>query len=96
MMRRVACCLLVATLRAGLCTGQGIVLVEGTVSVPEGAERETVVAGLERSLSHPREFADERSRVVREVLGEIDGHAADRVVDAIVETVSPDGSAHRA
>jgi hypothetical protein len=48
---------------------------------------EAVASGIDRSLARPAELAPERSRVVREVLGEIDGHAADRVVDAIVRTV---------
>jgi hypothetical protein len=43
-----------------------------------------VVAGLERALEHPGELASERARVTREVLGEIDGRAAERVADAIV------------
>ncbi|HEY6076873.1 MAG TPA: CDP-glycerol glycerophosphotransferase family protein [Gaiella sp.] len=48
---------------------------------------EEVVAGLERALAHPDELADARRRVVRDVVGEVDGHAAARVVDAIVEVV---------
>ena len=54
-----------------------------------------VVAGIERSLSHPAELAEERTLIVREVLGEVDGRAADRVVDAIVEIVSPTEPARR-
>jgi hypothetical protein len=42
-----------------------------------------VAAGVLRSLAEPDELADERRRVAREVMGEIDGRAADRVVDAI-------------
>jgi UDP-N-acetylglucosamine:LPS N-acetylglucosamine transferase len=50
------------------------------------AERfEDVSAGIERALANPRELAGERARVAREVVGEIDGHAAERVADAIVE-----------
>ncbi|HSG12275.1 MAG TPA: CDP-glycerol glycerophosphotransferase family protein [Gaiellaceae bacterium] len=48
-----------------------------------------VAAGIQRSLDRPGELASERSRIGREVVGEIDGHAADRVVDAIVSTVAP-------
>ena len=48
---------------------------------------EEVVARIERSLAEPGELAEERRRVAREVVGEVDGHAAERVVDAIVETV---------
>jgi CDP-glycerol:poly(glycerophosphate) glycerophosphotransferase len=44
-----------------------------------------VAAGIERSLAAPGELADERRRLAGEVVGRVDGHAADRVVDAIVE-----------
>jgi hypothetical protein len=43
-----------------------------------------VTAGIERALSAPGELADARRRVVRDVVGEVDGRAAERVVDAIV------------
>jgi len=46
-----------------------------------------VVAGIERSLARPDELAEERRRVAREVMGEVDGRAAERVVDAVVETL---------
>jgi hypothetical protein len=49
-----------------------------------------VTAGIRRSLDRPGELAGDRDRIGREVVGEIDGHAADRVVDAIVRTVAPD------
>jgi hypothetical protein len=42
-----------------------------------------VVAGIERALADPGELAAERARVAREVVGEVDGHAAERVVDAV-------------
>jgi hypothetical protein len=45
---------------------------------------EEVAAGIERALANPGELADERRRVARGVVGEVDGHAADRVVEAIV------------
>jgi hypothetical protein len=48
---------------------------------------EEVVAGIERSLREPSELAGERRRVAREVVGEVDGRAAKRVVDAIDEIV---------
>ncbi len=49
------------------------------------AERfEEVVAGIERALAHPEELAEERRRVALEVVGEVDGRAAERVVEAIV------------
>jgi len=51
---------------------------------------EEVAGGIARSHAEPRELADERRRVALEVVGEVDGHAADRVVDAIVATLVPD------
>jgi UDP-N-acetylglucosamine:LPS N-acetylglucosamine transferase len=45
---------------------------------------EEVVAGIERSLADPGELAEARRRAVRDVVGEVDGHAAERVVDAVV------------
>ena len=50
---------------------------------------EDVVTGIERSLADPGELAEERSRIVAEVVGALDGRAAERVVDAIVTTASP-------
>jgi CDP-glycerol glycerophosphotransferase (TagB/SpsB family) len=49
---------------------------------------EEATAGIERALAHPEELAAERARVVRLVLGEIDGRAADRVVDEITSVVA--------
>jgi CDP-glycerol glycerophosphotransferase (TagB/SpsB family) len=46
-----------------------------------------VVDGIEQSLSHPRELAAARRRVAHEVVGEIDGRAAARVVAAIADVV---------
>jgi hypothetical protein len=46
---------------------------------------EEVVAGIERALAAPGELADQRRRVVADVVGEVDGRAAERVVDAILE-----------
>ena len=49
-----------------------------------------VVVGIERALEHPGELADARRRAVREIVGEVDGRAAERVVDAIVAGLSVD------
>jgi hypothetical protein len=43
-----------------------------------------LTAAIERALANPEEQSAERHRVVAEVMGEIDGHAVDRVVAAIV------------
>jgi hypothetical protein len=49
------------------------------------AERfDEVTAGIERALAHPGELAAERARATREVVGEIDGRAAERVAEAVV------------
>ena len=48
-----------------------------------------VAAATERSLARPDELAGERRRAVEQVVGAVDGHAAERVVDAIVEVVGP-------
>jgi CDP-Glycerol:Poly(glycerophosphate) glycerophosphotransferase len=47
-----------------------------------------LVEGIERALRRPEELAAERSRVTRAVLGEVDGRAAERVVDAVLAAVS--------
>jgi UDP-N-acetylglucosamine:LPS N-acetylglucosamine transferase len=58
------------------------------------AERfEDVVAGIERSLAHPGELAAERRRAVAQVVGTVDGRAAERVVDAAVQILSRSGAA---
>ena len=46
-----------------------------------------VTAGIERALAQPGELAAERARVAREVVGEVDGRAAERVVEAILDGV---------
>ncbi len=48
---------------------------------------EQVVTGIERVLASPEELNEKRRRAVREVVGEVDGRAAERVRDAIVEIV---------
>jgi len=52
---------------------------------------ETVV-GVERALTDPAELAAERRGAVAEVVGEVDGRAAERVVDAVLEGLSSVGS----
>ena len=49
---------------------------------------EDVVAGIEHALAQPGELAQERARAAREVVGEIDGRAAERVADAAVSAPS--------
>jgi hypothetical protein len=52
------------------------------------AERfEDVVAGIERGLAQPNELELERARAAREVVGDVDGCAAARVVEAVVSAV---------
>ncbi len=52
---------------------------------------EEVSAGIERALSSPDELAEARHRVVREVVGEVDGRAAERVVTAIADLLEKAG-----
>jgi CDP-glycerol glycerophosphotransferase (TagB/SpsB family) len=52
------------------------------------AERfEDVIASIERALAHPRELAAERAQVAHEVVGEVDGRAAERVAEAVVTAI---------
>ncbi len=48
-----------------------------------GTRFEEVTAGIERALAEPGELAPERARVARAVVGEVDGRAGERVVEAI-------------
>jgi hypothetical protein len=48
---------------------------------------EDVVSGVERALRDPAELAAQRARVAHEVVGEVDGLAAERVVEAIIDRV---------
>jgi hypothetical protein len=49
-----------------------------------------VAAGIERALVQPAELGDERRRVAGDVVGAVDGRAAERVVDAILVAVGED------
>jgi CDP-Glycerol:Poly(glycerophosphate) glycerophosphotransferase len=51
------------------------------------ASFEQVVVGIERSLAQPDELAEQRRRVVAQVVGVVDGRAAENVVEEIVRTV---------
>jgi hypothetical protein len=51
----------------------------------EARSFEEVVSGIERCLADPSGLADERRAVTAKVVGPVDGHGADRVVEAIVE-----------
>ena len=52
------------------------------------AERfDDLTAAIERALANPDELAAERARVAHEVVGEIDGRAAERVADAVVTAI---------
>ena len=45
---------------------------------------EQVVAGIERALANPEELTEKRRSAARDVVGEVDGRAGERVVDAIM------------
>jgi hypothetical protein len=49
-----------------------------------------LVEALGRSLENPGELEVERKRVARNVVGEVDGRAAERVVQAICAAVGLD------
>ena len=53
------------------------------------ANFEELVARLEQALDNPSELQAERQRVSREVVGEIDGRAAERVVSVIERALMP-------
>ena len=55
------------------------------------ASFEEVTAAIERALVDPGELSPERRRVAREVVGDLDGRAGDRVVDAIVSRAGGPG-----
>jgi hypothetical protein len=48
---------------------------------------EEVVEGILRGLAQPDELAEERRRVAQRVVGDVDGQAGARVVDAITKVV---------
>jgi UDP-N-acetylglucosamine:LPS N-acetylglucosamine transferase len=48
-----------------------------------------VAAAIGRSLADPAELAEERRSAVEQVVGTVDGHAAERVVEAVVEAMAP-------
>jgi UDP-N-acetylglucosamine:LPS N-acetylglucosamine transferase len=52
------------------------------------ASFDEVVAGIGRALANPAELAEQRGRAVRDVVGEVDGRAGQRLVDAIVRVVA--------
>jgi hypothetical protein len=47
-----------------------------------------VVRGVERALAYPDDLADERRHVARQVVGEVDGRAGERVVNAIARVLT--------
>jgi hypothetical protein len=49
---------------------------------------EELAAGIERALAQPGELAERRRGIVAEEVGDVDGRAAERVVQAILEIVS--------
>jgi CDP-glycerol glycerophosphotransferase (TagB/SpsB family) len=49
---------------------------------------EDVVSGIQRCLEAPAELAEERRRVVQAVVGDVDGRASERVVEAITAAIA--------
>jgi hypothetical protein len=58
--------------------------VAGSGAFYEARSFEEVVEGIERGLRDPGELHDRRRDVVGRVVGPVDGHSADRVVEAIL------------
>jgi CDP-glycerol glycerophosphotransferase (TagB/SpsB family) len=54
---------------------------------PLASSFDAVLAGIEDALRDPGALGPRRASLAREVLGEVDGHAADRVAEAILEVV---------
>jgi hypothetical protein len=50
---------------------------------------EEVVSAVGRALEHPDELSAERRRAVEQVVGVVDGHAAERVVEAAAGVLAP-------
>jgi hypothetical protein len=63
--------------------GEHYRVLRGSGAFVEARSFDEVTAGIDEALAHPEALAEERARVVREVVGEVDGHAAERVVDAL-------------
>jgi hypothetical protein len=51
------------------------------------ARFEDVIAGIESALARPDELSQERARVAREVVGEVDGRSAERVAEAVISAL---------
>jgi CDP-glycerol glycerophosphotransferase (TagB/SpsB family) len=62
--------------------------VAGSGAFHEARSFDEVVAGLERCLRDPGELRERRRAVVDRVVGPVDGHSADRVVEAILAGVA--------
>jgi CDP-glycerol glycerophosphotransferase (TagB/SpsB family) len=65
--------------------GEHYRVLRGSGAFVEARSFEEVTSGIERALEDPDELAEARTRVVREVVGEVDGHAGERVVQAVLE-----------
>jgi CDP-Glycerol:Poly(glycerophosphate) glycerophosphotransferase len=57
----------------------------GSPALDRADDFDGLTAAIERALTDPQRHAAERQRVVREVMGDVDGHAVGRIVAAIVD-----------
>jgi hypothetical protein len=64
--------------------GEHYRVLRGSGAFVEARSFEEVTLGIDEALGRPGALADERARVAREVVGKVDGHAGERVVDALV------------
>jgi len=67
--------------------GEHYVDVASSGAFLEARSFDEVVAGIERCLAAPRELAAERRAVAATVVGPVDGHSADRVVEAVLDGI---------
>jgi hypothetical protein len=61
----------------------------GSGAFAEARSFEEVAREVEHALERPDERAAARARVVRQVVGDVDGHAAERVVEALAGGLEP-------
>jgi hypothetical protein len=71
--------------------GEHYRVLRGSGAFVEARSFDEVTAGVDEALAHPGVLADARADVVREVVGVVDGHAGERVVEALIEGLEARG-----
>jgi hypothetical protein len=67
--------------------GEHYRVLRGSGAFAEARSFDEVVRGIERALERPAELAEARAKVARAVVGAVDGHAGERVVDALASVL---------